>query len=353
MVGVLISVTTVPAAGNLALGLAVWEPDEITGSLAQLGANIGGMILAGTLFLALQRRIWTAAHPPRRALVRSGSREVAVGVVGGEAQPGVERQRRLVVAEHLEVRRRRSTFRAPLEQGGHHRQCRDHAADGRDPRRRSGSRPSRRRTPRRRVARSPIRADTTSGRQVDELHRTARAAAARGAPAPRRRSGTACPRRGSPPPTRGRGRARPRPSRAGPPRSVGRSGRPPARRRRRRGEARTRAPSSPAVPTRWGRSATASHRRARSPGPARGAGRAAGPGAARPGAAPRDVVARACRTRCRPGRSSPLRPTPARRRRRRHPTPYRCRGRPSSPDHRWVRSRPRRTRRTTTRWPTT
>ncbi len=58
MVGVLISVTTVPAAGNLAIGLAVWEPDEITGSLAQLGANISGLILAGTLFLALQRRIW-------------------------------------------------------------------------------------------------------------------------------------------------------------------------------------------------------------------------------------------------------------------------------------------------------
>lgn len=58
MVGVLISVTTVPAAGNLALGLAVWEPSEITGSLAQLGANFAGMILAGSLFLAMQRNCW-------------------------------------------------------------------------------------------------------------------------------------------------------------------------------------------------------------------------------------------------------------------------------------------------------
>lgn len=58
MVGVLISVTTVPAAGNLALGLATWETGEIQGSLAQLGANVGGMILAGTIFLALQRRTW-------------------------------------------------------------------------------------------------------------------------------------------------------------------------------------------------------------------------------------------------------------------------------------------------------
>ncbi len=31
MVGVFISVTTVPAAGNLALGLAVWESGEIDG----------------------------------------------------------------------------------------------------------------------------------------------------------------------------------------------------------------------------------------------------------------------------------------------------------------------------------
>jgi uncharacterized hydrophobic protein (TIGR00271 family) len=58
MVGVFISVTTVPAAGNLALGLAVGEPGEILGSLAQLGANIGGMIVSGTLLLAVVRLAW-------------------------------------------------------------------------------------------------------------------------------------------------------------------------------------------------------------------------------------------------------------------------------------------------------
>ena len=58
MVGVFISVTTVPAAGNLALGLAVGEDGEIIGSLAQLGANIGGMILSGTLLLAFVRLVW-------------------------------------------------------------------------------------------------------------------------------------------------------------------------------------------------------------------------------------------------------------------------------------------------------
>ena len=58
MVGVFISVTTVPAAGNLALGLATLEQGEILGSLAQLGANIGGMIVSGTLFLAAMRLWW-------------------------------------------------------------------------------------------------------------------------------------------------------------------------------------------------------------------------------------------------------------------------------------------------------
>ena len=52
MVGVFISVTTVPAAGNLALGIAVWEPSEIIGSLEQLGANVAGMVISGTILLS-------------------------------------------------------------------------------------------------------------------------------------------------------------------------------------------------------------------------------------------------------------------------------------------------------------
>jgi uncharacterized hydrophobic protein (TIGR00271 family) len=58
MVGVFISVTTVPAAGNLALGLAFWESGEITGSLEQLGANIAGMVVSGTVLLLLVRMFW-------------------------------------------------------------------------------------------------------------------------------------------------------------------------------------------------------------------------------------------------------------------------------------------------------
>jgi uncharacterized hydrophobic protein (TIGR00271 family) len=58
MVGVFISVTTVPAAGNLALGLALGESGEILGSLAQLGANVGGMLVSGALVLAVMRVSW-------------------------------------------------------------------------------------------------------------------------------------------------------------------------------------------------------------------------------------------------------------------------------------------------------
>ncbi|WP_433156937.1 DUF389 domain-containing protein [Kribbella sp. CA-247076] len=58
LVGVFISVTTVPAAGDLALSIAVWAPEQIGGSAAQLGINLGGMTAAGVVTLLLQRRIW-------------------------------------------------------------------------------------------------------------------------------------------------------------------------------------------------------------------------------------------------------------------------------------------------------
>ncbi len=59
MVGVFISVTTVPAAGNLALGLALWQRSEILGSLAQLGINVVCMIVAGVAVLAAMRGGWS------------------------------------------------------------------------------------------------------------------------------------------------------------------------------------------------------------------------------------------------------------------------------------------------------
>lgn len=58
LVGVFISVTTIPAAGNIALALACWAPGQIIGSSAQLVINLTGMALAGWWTLLLQRRVW-------------------------------------------------------------------------------------------------------------------------------------------------------------------------------------------------------------------------------------------------------------------------------------------------------
>jgi uncharacterized hydrophobic protein (TIGR00271 family) len=56
--GVFISVTTVPAAGNVALGLAFGLWHEVAGSSVQLLLNISGMAVAGWATLAIQQRLW-------------------------------------------------------------------------------------------------------------------------------------------------------------------------------------------------------------------------------------------------------------------------------------------------------
>lgn len=58
LVGVFISVTTVPAAGNVALAVALGTASEFWGSLLQLGINIGAILLAGILTMLVQRAVW-------------------------------------------------------------------------------------------------------------------------------------------------------------------------------------------------------------------------------------------------------------------------------------------------------
>jgi len=71
--GVFISVTTVPAAGNVALGLAFGAWDEVTGSAIQLALNISGMILAGWATLALQHLVWNRKARHRQRLLAGGT----------------------------------------------------------------------------------------------------------------------------------------------------------------------------------------------------------------------------------------------------------------------------------------
>ncbi len=55
LIGVLISVTTIPAAANVGVSAAYGDDDAMWGSLAQLGINIGGILIAGVMTLYVQR----------------------------------------------------------------------------------------------------------------------------------------------------------------------------------------------------------------------------------------------------------------------------------------------------------
>lgn len=75
--GVFISVTTVPAAGNVALGLAFGLGDEIWGSTLQLVVNLAGMAAAGWLTLAVQQVAWKRISEQRAQLVTRRRKRLA------------------------------------------------------------------------------------------------------------------------------------------------------------------------------------------------------------------------------------------------------------------------------------
>jgi uncharacterized hydrophobic protein (TIGR00271 family) len=63
LTGVFISVTTIPAAGNIAVALPFGNWAEVTGSALQLAINICGMAIAGWLTLVILRRAsWTPSR---------------------------------------------------------------------------------------------------------------------------------------------------------------------------------------------------------------------------------------------------------------------------------------------------
>ncbi|WP_189782222.1 DUF389 domain-containing protein [Streptomyces capitiformicae] len=59
LVGVAISVTTVPAAANAAVALSYGDTKQTVGSTEQLLLNLLGIILAGTLTLLFQKWLWS------------------------------------------------------------------------------------------------------------------------------------------------------------------------------------------------------------------------------------------------------------------------------------------------------
>jgi uncharacterized hydrophobic protein (TIGR00271 family) len=58
LVGVFISVTTVPAAAEIALALALGATTELREAATQLGVNLAGILLAALATLALQKAVW-------------------------------------------------------------------------------------------------------------------------------------------------------------------------------------------------------------------------------------------------------------------------------------------------------
>ncbi|MEI7624862.1 MAG: DUF389 domain-containing protein [Actinomycetota bacterium] len=83
LVGVLVSITTIPAAANISITAAYGEWDSWLGSVGQLLINLSMIVVAGTLTLAIQR----AFYSRRRRLHMLDPMRTAAGLpVGAQAE---------------------------------------------------------------------------------------------------------------------------------------------------------------------------------------------------------------------------------------------------------------------------
>jgi uncharacterized membrane protein len=69
VVGVLVSITTIPAASNVGVALAMGNPSEAGKSLVILLVNLAGLLAGGVLTL-LGTRVWARRIEARRAIFR-------------------------------------------------------------------------------------------------------------------------------------------------------------------------------------------------------------------------------------------------------------------------------------------
>ncbi len=76
LIGVLISVTTIPAAANVGVAAAVADWSEWRGAMAQLAVNLTAIVLAGIATLYIQRRLYER----RRKRHLGGSARAAAGL---------------------------------------------------------------------------------------------------------------------------------------------------------------------------------------------------------------------------------------------------------------------------------
>ena len=90
LVGVLISVTTIPAAANIGVAAALGD-DEAVGAIAQLAINLSAIVLAGVAVLFIQRRIYMRR---RRSHLDHKAREAAGLPLGHSRREGSATYRR-------------------------------------------------------------------------------------------------------------------------------------------------------------------------------------------------------------------------------------------------------------------
>jgi uncharacterized hydrophobic protein (TIGR00271 family) len=83
LIGVLISVTTIPAAANIGVAAAYQDWSEMGGALAQLGLNLVAINLAGITTLFIQRRVYMAR---RRAHLDDSKMREAGGLPVGRSR---------------------------------------------------------------------------------------------------------------------------------------------------------------------------------------------------------------------------------------------------------------------------
>jgi uncharacterized hydrophobic protein (TIGR00271 family) len=91
LIGVLISVTTIPAAANIGVAAAFGDWDEWAGATAQLGVNLAGIFLAGILTLFLQRKLYQRR---RREHLRHAAREKAGLPMGRSRRARIDQSER-------------------------------------------------------------------------------------------------------------------------------------------------------------------------------------------------------------------------------------------------------------------
>jgi uncharacterized hydrophobic protein (TIGR00271 family) len=87
LVGVLISVTTIPAAANIGVAAALGNWSEWRGAMAQLAVNLTAIVLAGVLTLWLERRLYERRrrrHLADRGRIAAGLSDDP-GATGGSA----------------------------------------------------------------------------------------------------------------------------------------------------------------------------------------------------------------------------------------------------------------------------